>query len=84
VTGFMAAGILAFMWSGSHGFGHSESIAWFFLVPALSAYLAMNFTGASTYTSLSGVRKEMRVAVPLEISAGIIGICLWIRACFIA
>ena len=72
----MAAGILAFMRSGSHGLGRFESIAWFFLVPALSAYLAMNFTGASTYTSLSGVRKEMRVAVPLEILAGIIGICL--------
>ena len=84
VTGFMAAGILAFMRSGSHGLGRFESIAWFFLVPALSAYLAMNFTGASTYTSLSGVRKEMRVAVPLEILAGIIGICFWIRACFIA
>ena len=84
VTGFMAAGILAFMRSGSHGLGRFESIAWFFLVPALSAYLAMNFTGASTYTSLSGVRKEMRVAVPLEILAGIIGICFWIRACCIA
>ena len=84
VTGFMAAGILVFMRSGSHGFGRFESIAWLFLVPALSAYLAMNFTGASTYTSLSGVRKEMRVAVPLEILAGIIGICFWIRACCIA
>ncbi|MBW2593800.1 MAG: acetyl-CoA synthase subunit gamma [Deltaproteobacteria bacterium] len=84
VTGFMAAGILAFARNGSPGFGHPESIAWFFLIPALSAFLAMNFTGASTYTSLSGVRKEMRLAVPLEISAGIIGICLWVRAFFIA
>jgi len=44
----------------------------------------MNFTGASTYTSLSGVRKEMRWALPLEIGAGIVGIILWLGSQFIA
>lgn len=44
---------------------------------ALAAYLAMNFTGASTYTSLSGVRKEMRIAVPAEIIAAVLGLILW-------
>ena len=52
--------------------------AWSLLVPAISAYLAMNFTGASTYTSLSGVKKEMRRAVPLEIGAGLAGLILWL------
>jgi hypothetical protein len=32
--------------------------AWLLLIPSLSAFLAMNFTGASTYTSLSGVKKD--------------------------
>lgn len=59
-------------------------LAWFFLAPALSAYLAMNFTGASTYTSLSGVRKEMRWAVPLEIVGGAAGLILWIGSRFIS
>ncbi len=58
-------------------------LAWFFLTPALSAYLAMNFTGASTYTSLSGVRKEMRWAVPLEIVGGVAGLTLWVGSKFI-
>lgn len=58
-------------------------LAWFFLAPALSAYLAMNFTGASTYTSLSGVRKEMRWAVPLEIVGGLTGLILWVGSRFI-
>jgi acetyl-CoA decarbonylase/synthase complex subunit gamma len=64
--------------------GSLEILAWVFLIPALSAYLAMNFTGASTYTSLSGVRKEMQWALPLEIGAGIVGIILWLGSQFIA
>lgn len=47
--------------------------AWLLMIPAFSAFLAMNFTGASTYTSLSGVRREMRWALPMEIGAGISG-----------
>jgi len=58
-------------------------LAWFFLTPALSAFLAMNFTGASTYTSLSGVRKEMQWAVPLEIVGGVAGLALWVGSRFV-
>jgi CO dehydrogenase/acetyl-CoA synthase delta subunit len=60
-----------------------EILAWFFLTPAFSAYLAMNFTGASTFTSLSGVRKEMRWAVPIEIIGGVTGLILWFGSRFI-
>jgi acetyl-CoA decarbonylase/synthase complex subunit gamma len=63
--------------------GRLEIIAWLLLIPALSAYLAMNFTGASTYTSLSGVKKEMRWALPLQISAAIVGLILWLGSQFI-
>jgi hypothetical protein len=74
-----ALAFAAFRWSGpERGAGYLELAAWFLLMPAISAFLAMNFTGASTYTSLSGVRKEMRWAVPLEIGAGALGIGLWI------
>jgi hypothetical protein len=64
--------------------GRLEILAWFLLIPAASAYLAMNFTGASTYTSLSGVKKEMRWALPAEIGAGIVGLSLWFGSHFIA
>jgi len=37
------------------------------LIIASSSFLMMNFTGSSTYTSLSGVRKEMKFALPLQI-----------------
>ena len=46
------------------------------LLPAVSAYLALNFTGCSTFTSPSGVLKEMKAALPLIVSASIIGAVL--------
>jgi hypothetical protein len=61
-----------------------EAGAWLLIVPGLTAFLAMNFTGASTYTSLSGVRKEMRAAVPLELGAIAVGIALWVASRVIA
>jgi hypothetical protein len=64
--------------------GRLEMAAWLLLVPALAAYLAMNFTGASTYTSLSGVKEEMRAALPLQIGAGVVGLGLWLVSRFIA
>jgi len=46
------------------------------LFPALSSFLAMNFTGSTTYTSPSGVKKEMKKALPLIIGAGTVGAAL--------
>ena len=63
--------------------GRVEILAWFLLIPAIAAYLAMNFTGASTYTSLSGVKKEMKWAVPFEIAAGAAGLFLWLGSRFV-
>lgn len=83
--GLIMAVILTVFRAGDLGTwtGRLEILAWFFLVPALAAYLGMNFTGASTYTSLSGVKKELKWAVPLEIAAGGVGLCLWLGSRFI-
>jgi acetyl-CoA decarbonylase/synthase complex subunit gamma len=61
----------------------SEITAWMLLIPAISSFTGLNFTGASTYTSLSGVKKEMRIAVPLQIIAAVSGIAFWIISRFI-
>lgn len=49
---------------------------------AISSYLAMNFTGATPFTSPSGVEKEMRRAIPLQLAALLAGIVLWVVAGF--
>jgi hypothetical protein len=51
-----------------------RAATYFLLLPAISAFLAMGFTGSSTYTSLSGVLKEMRYAVPAILAAASVGI----------
>jgi hypothetical protein len=58
--------------------GLMEAFAWLLMIPAVAAYLAMNFTGCSTFTSLSGVKKEMRWALPLEIGMAGCGFLAWV------
>lgn len=53
-----------------------ENISWFLIITAISSFLAMNFTGSSTYTSLSGVKKEMKISIPFQIGFALIGIIL--------
>lgn len=38
------------------------------LMTAISSYLALNYTGCSTYTSPSGVKKEIRFVIPVIVS----------------
>lgn len=57
-------------------------IGWLLICLAISSGLGMNFTGASTYTSLSGVKKEMRFAVPVQVAAILIGAGLWLGGFF--
>ena len=54
--------------------GTLSAAAYMLLLPAISSFLAMNFTGASTYTSFSGVKKEMTLSVPPMLISGAIGI----------
>jgi hypothetical protein len=60
-----------------------EIISWFFIITVISSFMAMNFTGSSTYTSLSGVKKEMKISVPLQIGFALIGIVLQVVGNFI-
>ena len=50
------------------------------LLPAVSSYLAMNFTGSTTFTSPSGVNKEMKKALPWIVGAAAVGGTLTIGA----
>ena len=80
VKGFITGIVLSIILLSLNMTGENlfENISWFLLLSAISSFLAMNFTGSSTYTSLSGVKKEMKTAVPLQIIFAAIGIILMI------
>jgi len=63
--------------------GILDVIAWWFIIPTATSFMAMNYTGTSTYTSLSGVKLEMRYAVPAQLIVGLVGLGLWVAARFL-
>jgi hypothetical protein len=64
-------------------YGMLRALAYMLILPSVSAFYAMNFTGASTYTSFSGVLKEMKTAVPSIMGTIAIGVVLLILSVFI-
>jgi hypothetical protein len=43
-----------------------------------SSFAAMNYTGTSTFTSLHGVEKEMRLVMPWQVLGAVLAVGLWI------
>jgi hypothetical protein len=62
-------------WPQTPSYSLLKAIGYLLVLPSVSSFYAMNFTGASTFTSFSGVLKEMKIALPpiiISISLGII------------
>jgi CO dehydrogenase/acetyl-CoA synthase gamma subunit (corrinoid Fe-S protein) len=60
-----------------------KALGYLLILPSFSAYLAMNFTGSSTFTSFSGVLKEMKTAIPAIIISIFLGAILILVNSFI-
>lgn len=52
-------------------------------LPAVASWCAMSFTGSTTFTSPSGVEKEMRRAIPLQGVATLLAGVLWVYGGFV-
>lgn len=70
-------------WTSNPTYGLLRAVAYMLILPSVSAFYAMNFTGSSTYTSFSGVLKEMKIAVPAIIISAVLGGILLLLATFI-
>ncbi len=57
-----------------------ERIAFGLIGIGIASFMAMNFTGSSTYTSLSGVKLEMKWSIPFQIGFVIVGLLLFITS----
>ena len=54
----------------------SGAIAYLLFLPAIVSYLALNFTGASTYTSITGAQLEVKFTFPAAIISALAGIAV--------
>jgi hypothetical protein len=77
-------GAILLLFAGTLGPSFVEKISWFLMIGSLSSFMAMNFTGSSTFTSLSGVQHEMKIALPAQITMAALGLAGWIFTRFFA
>ena len=80
---WVVAVILLNRWVVEPSYSLIRVLGYLLIFPSVSAFYAMNFTGASTYTSLSGVLKEMKIAIPAIIATISVGVILVLLNCFI-
>jgi hypothetical protein len=50
----------------------------YLLFPALSSYIALQFTGSTTFTGMSGVKKELKIGIPLYVGAASVSFILMV------
>jgi hypothetical protein len=80
ITGLIAGtGIVVVFWDTMNIF---EAFALLTCTVVFSSYLAMNFTGSTPFTSPSGVEKEMRRAIPMQMAALLIATIMWVGSAF--
>jgi hypothetical protein len=48
----------------------------FTFFPALSSYIALQFTGSTTFTGMSGVKKELKLGIPVYVAAAAVSLVL--------
>ena len=72
--------LMAFISSAINGI--AGYLALFFFSVTISSYLAMNFTGTTPFTSPSGVEKEMKQYIPVQLGCLVISSGLWIYSAF--
>jgi hypothetical protein len=85
VKGGLAGGALAggaVMWQPG-SMQAPAALALLFAMTAVSSFVAMNFTGATPFTSPSGVEKEMRRALPFQAGLTVLAGLLWVGGPFL-
>jgi hypothetical protein len=76
VKGFFAGALYTAVAAYVMSIDPARAVSWGLIAASVSGYLAMLFTGATTFTSESGVRKELRFAFPILVVSLVAGIVL--------
>jgi acetyl-CoA decarbonylase/synthase complex subunit gamma len=65
-----------YLLAGGSSWDRLTTVAAFLALPAVSAFYTLNFTGCSTFTSRTGVKKEMRLSLPAMAGAITVSVIL--------
>lgn len=80
ITGFViACALFAAPTNGGPG-NLWHTLAMVLIITAVSSFMALNYTGTATFTSMSGVKKETRRALPAEAIVAVAGTVCWLIA----
>lgn len=74
VAGLVCGGLFVL----ASGFAPLLGTGWVLIIAAVSSFLGMGFTGASTYTSFSGTVKEMAYGLPLQAAFALSGFAAYL------
>lgn len=72
LTGFLTVAVFDLFWSP----GLYLAIVSYIFFPLASSYVALQFTGSTVYTGLSGVQKELRYSIPVYIGGTVLSFIL--------
>ncbi|MFC1811109.1 mercury methylation corrinoid protein HgcA [Thermodesulfobacteriota bacterium] len=76
---FFGIGVVFMFWNNITGL---EAFVLLLFTTVVSSYLAMNFTGSTPFTSPSGVEKEMRKAIPIQVCTTLVAVVAWVASAF--
>ena len=82
VAGLLWSGLF-YALAGGAAWNGAVTAAVFLALPAVSAFYTLNFTGSTPYASRSGVKKEMRLALPAMGGALVISLILLLAGRFL-
>jgi hypothetical protein len=83
LVGGAAGSIVSTAAASAGSIGLLGIVAVVLMTATVASHLAMNFTGATPFTSPSGVEKEMRWAIPLQAAAALAAVAAWIGSAFV-
>ncbi len=72
-----------YLFADGASWGATPTIVALLALPAVSAFFTLNFTGCTPFTSRSGVKKEMRLALPAMGYALAASLVIWLTGRFL-
>lgn len=82
LKGAVAGAVLAAVLRVLQPAGITATLGTSLMVVAVTSYMAMMFTGSTTFTTLAGVRLEVRRALPAIIAFAVVGAALRVASAF--